>query len=120
MWTPNLDGMGHWWVGALAPFNFKLDYQKGHDNMVADILSQVTTWLNLETVKSILNRVTLGMADPAKVHNPAIVAGDQCLEQEVHIAAGCPWVEMLVTNWAKAQREDPMFSTVLDWLKAQK
>ena len=27
---------------------------------------------------------------------------------------------MLVTNWAKAQREDLMLSAVLDWLKAQK
>ena len=29
-------------------------------------------------------------------------------------------VEMHVTDWAEAQREDPMLSTVLDWLKAQK
>ena len=46
--------------------------------------------------------------------------GDQCLEQEVCVATGCPLVEMHVTNWAEAQREDPMLSTVLDWLKAQK
>ena len=38
MSTPNLHAMGHQWVGALAQFNFELDYQKGHDNMVADIL----------------------------------------------------------------------------------
>ena len=29
-------------------------------------------------------------------------------------------VEMHVTNWAKAQRDDPVLSEVLDWLKAQK
>ena len=27
---------------------------------------------------------------------------------------------MQVTDWAEAQKEDPKFSTVLDWLKAQK
>ena len=27
---------------------------------------------------------------------------------------------MHVIDWAKAQREDPMLSTVLDWLKTQK
>ena len=27
---------------------------------------------------------------------------------------------MHVTDWAAAQREDPMLSAVLDWLKAQK
>ena len=41
--TPNLDAMGHQWVSALVQFNFELEYQKGHDNTVADALSQVTT-----------------------------------------------------------------------------
>ena len=39
MSTPNLDAMGHQWVGALAWFNFELEYQKGCDNTVADVLS---------------------------------------------------------------------------------
>ena len=55
-----------------------------------------------------------------KAHNPAILEGDQHVEQEMCVAAGCPLVEMHVTNWTKAQREEPMLSTVLDWLKAQK
>ena len=29
-------------------------------------------------------------------------------------------VEIHVTDWAEAKREDPMLSAVLDWLKAQK
>ena len=29
MTTPNLDATGHQWVGALAKFNFLLEYQKG-------------------------------------------------------------------------------------------
>ena len=55
MSTPTLDATGHQWVVALAQFNFELQYQKGNDNTVADILSQVTTRLDPETVKSILN-----------------------------------------------------------------
>ena len=39
MTTPNLDATGHQWVGALAKFNFQLEYKKGQDNMVADVLS---------------------------------------------------------------------------------
>ena len=39
MTTPNLDATGHQWVGALAKFNFWLEYQKGRDNAVADALS---------------------------------------------------------------------------------
>ena len=29
MTTPNLDATGHQWLGALAKFNFQLEYQKG-------------------------------------------------------------------------------------------
>ena len=38
---PNLDATGHRWVGALALFQFELEYQKGTDNGAADVLSQV-------------------------------------------------------------------------------
>ena len=88
--------------------------------MEADILSWVTTWLDLETVKSILDGVTLGTMCWAEIHDPAMVEGNQHLEQEVWVAARCPLVEMHITNSAKAQWEDPMLSTVLDWMKAQK
>ena len=110
MSTPNLDAMGHKWVGALVQFNFELEYQKGHDNTVADVLSWVTTWLDPDTVISILNGVTLGTAHQAKVHNPAIVGGNHHLEQEVCVAAGHALVQMHFTDWAEAQKEDPMFS----------
>ena len=36
MTTPNLDATGHQWVGALAKFNFWLEYQKGQENTVAE------------------------------------------------------------------------------------
>ena len=120
MSTPNLDAVGHWWVGALAWFNIKLEYHKGHDNMVADVLSWVTTQLNPETVKFIVNGVALGMAHCAKVHDLAVVEGNQHLEQEVCVTTGCTLVVMHVTIWAVAQREDKVLSAVLDWLKAQK
>ena len=74
--------------------------------MVADVLSWVTTQLDPETVISILDGVILGTAHWAEIHDPTVVEGDQCLEQEVQVAAGCPLVEMHVTDWAEAQRED--------------
>ena len=54
------------------------------------------------------------------VHDPAMMEGDQHVEQEVCVAAGHPLVEMHVTDWTEGWREDPMLSKVLDWLKAQK
>ena len=96
----------------------ELEYQKGHDNTVADILCHVTTWLDPDMVRCILNRVVLGAVHQAEVHHPTIVKGDLSLESEVHVATGCMLIQMHVTDWA--QREDPMLSAVLDCLKAQK
>ena len=39
--TPNLDAMGHHWVGALASFEFELEYQKGSENGAGDALSHI-------------------------------------------------------------------------------
>ena len=53
-------------------------------------------------------------------HDPTIVEGDHGLEKEVHVTAGWVLVQMHVTDWAEAQREDSVLSMVLDWLEAQK
>ena len=39
--TQNLDATGHRWVGALASFEFELEYQKGLENGAADALSHI-------------------------------------------------------------------------------
>ena len=69
-------------------FNFQLEYQKGWDNTVADMLSQITTCLSPEAVQSILDGLTLGMAHRAEGHDPTVVEGDDNIEREVHVAAG--------------------------------
>ena len=120
MMTPNLDATSHWWVGSFAWLNFELEYQKGCDNTVADVLSWATTRLDPDTVRSILNGVALGTAHWVEVHDPTMVESDCLLEQEVCVAAGHVLVQMHVTDWAKVQREDPALNAVLDWLKAQK
>ena len=43
--TPNLEACGHRWVASLAQFNFKIEYLKGTDNKVADVLSRIETRL---------------------------------------------------------------------------
>ena len=73
MTTLNLDATGHQWIGALVWFNFKLEYQKGCHNTVADVLSQITTQLNPNTERSILNGVTLKAVHWVEVHDPTIV-----------------------------------------------
>ena len=52
--TPNLDTCGHRWVASLAQFNFKIEYLKGTDNKVADVLSCIETCLEDDAVKELL------------------------------------------------------------------
>ena len=59
-------------------------------------------------------------AQRAEGDDPAMVEGDHDIEKEVHVTAGQVLVEMHVTNWAAAQREDPKLDPVLHWLEAKK
>ena len=120
MTTLNLDTTGHQWVGALARFNFQLEYQKGQDNTVADVLSQITTCLSPEAMQSILDGVALGAAHRTEGYDPAVVEGDHGMEKEVCVTAGQVLVEMHVTDWAKTQRKHSVLNAVLKWLEAQK
>ena len=65
--TPNLDATGHQWVGALASFQFELEYQKGVNNGAADALSWVPISHSGETIQSLLEGVIIGAADWGKV-----------------------------------------------------
>ena len=57
---PHLDATGHQWVGALASFQFELEYQKGTDNRAADALSQVPINHSWQTIQSLLKGVIVG------------------------------------------------------------
>ena len=120
MTNPGLDAAGHQWVSGLAKYNFRLEYQKGWDNAVAETLSQVTTCLEPETVQAILDGATVGTSQRAERENPTIIENDQQLEQEVQVATGQVLVEMHVTNWAAAQKEDSELDAVLQRLGSKK
>ena len=52
--TPNLDACGHRWVSSLARYTFKIEYLKGTDNKVGDVLSCIETHLDDDTMKKLL------------------------------------------------------------------
>ena len=57
--TPNLNATGHRWVGALASFEFMLEYQK----VVMDALSHVPICHNHKMVWSLLEGTIMGAMD---------------------------------------------------------
>ena len=56
------------------------------------------------------------MAHRAEGHDPSVVEGDHDIEKEIHFTTGQVQVEMYMTNWAAAQKEDPVLNAVLNWL----
>ena len=120
MTTPNFDATEHQWMGALANLNFWLKYQKGWDNTMADVLSQITTFLGSEAMQAILDEATLGTSQRAEGEDPAVIKGGQEREKEVRVAAGQVLLEMHITDWATAQKEDPALDAVLQWLESKK
>ena len=60
--TPNLDLTGHCWVGALASYEFTLEYQKGSDNAATDMLSRVPV-KHKDTVRSLLEGAVTGTTE---------------------------------------------------------
>ena len=87
---------------------------------MADLLSQITTCLSLEAMQSVLDGVTLGAAQRAEGDDHAVVEGDHNLEKEICVTARQVLVEVQVTGWTAAQREDPVLDAVLHWLEAKK
>ena len=79
--TPNLDATGHRWVGMLALFQFKLEYQKGADNGAADTLSQVPISHNRQTVQSLLEGAIVGASDRGEAK-----ANKGLLEKHEHLS----------------------------------
>ena len=87
---------------------------------MADALSWVTTHLEPETVQAVLDGATVGTSQRVERENPTVIKNDQQLEQEVRVTTGQVLVEMHVTNWAAAQKEDPELDAVLQWLASKK
>ena len=62
----------------------------------------------------------MGASQRVEVGDPTIIEGDQQMEKEVWVTTGQVLVEMHVTNWAAAQKEDPELDAVLQWLESKK
>ena len=118
MTTPNLDTTQHCWVESLVGFTFSIEYQKGWGNAAADALYSVTLRLDAETVKSILDRVTMGLTGRVDAHDPVVAETDEEIHKHIQEAviqakATTMCVNLHVTDWVATQLEDPVLKAVI-------
>ena len=71
-------------------------------------------------MQAILDGATIGASQRAEGENPTVIKGDQQREKEVRVTTGQVLIEMHVTDWATAQKEDPKLDAVLQWLESKK
>ena len=84
--------------------------------MATDALSHVTSKLNADTVKSILDGVTVGTTKRADAHDPVVAQADEEIHkpfQETAILAQAACVDLHVTNWVTTQQEDPTLKAAI-------
>ena len=117
---PNLDAMGHRWVGMLASFQFELEYQKGTDNRAADALSQIPISHSRQTVQSLLKGVIIGVADRGEAEaNEGLLKEHECLSQQARVQAA-RLEPMHIVDWEQAQEVDVALAGCCKWLHLRK
>ena len=108
---PNLDATGHWWVGALASFQFELEYQKDADNGAADALSRVPISHSRETIQSLLEGAIVGAANWGEVRvSEELLEEHECLSQEARVQA-VKLAPMHIVDWEESQEADAALAT---------
>ena len=117
---PNLDAMGHQWVGVLASFQFELEYQKGTDNGAADALSWVPISHSRQTIQFLLEGAIIGAANRGEAK-----AKEKLLEEHEHLSweARVQAVKlelMYIVDWEQAQEADVALARCCKWLHIRK
>ena len=118
--TPSLDAMGHRLVGALASFQFELEYQKGTVNGATDALSWVPISHSQEIVQSLLEGAIVGVADRGEAK-----ASEELLEEHEHLSQEARVLvaklePMHIVDWEEAQEADAALTGCCKWLHLRK
>ena len=125
MSTPNLDATGHRWVAALANYNMTIEYLKGSDNKVADVLSRLTETLDNDAVRELLERAKHSDAPRAETDSPSLVrkyeqdqleVEDVLVHMRAVLAAKRIPKNLSDAKWVKLQRIDPVLRHVVRWV----
>ena len=113
---PNLDTMGHRWVGVLASFHFELEYQKGINNGTADALSWVPISHNREIIQSLLEGVNVGVPDRGEAKaSEELLEEHERLSQEARVQV-VKLEPMHIVDLGEAQEADATLAACHKWL----
>ena len=122
MTTPNFYAIGHRWVTLMARYNMTIEYLKGADNKVADLMSRVPEQLDPETVTILLNHARNSDYPQAEADDPWVMEEQQRINEDVILQAhqlvkqDKHFRNLMNRNWVHSQMEDLVIRHVIDWI----
>ena len=122
MTTPNLDATGHLWVTAMAGYDMTIEYLKGADNKVADMMSWVPQQLDPETVTVLLNHTQNSNAPQAETDDLRLMEEHQRINEDVILRAhqlvkqDKRFRNLMNRNWVFSQMSDLVIGHVIGWI----
>ena len=118
--TLNLDAMDYRWVGVLASFKFKLEYQNELENGAADALSCIPIRYDHRTMKSLMEGAVMGALSRCEAQvSDALRKEHEWLREEAHLQA-MKLAPMQMVDWVESQDSDSMLATCKKWLRMRK
>ena len=123
MTTPNLDAIGHQLVAALARYDMTIEYLKGADNKVTDILSCIPQCLDPETVTVLLNHTQDRNVPRAEADDPWVMEEHQKIDEDIILHAhqmvkhNKRFQNLMNWDWVDTQMQDPVISTFISWIQ---
>ena len=126
MTTPNPDAIGHWWVAALARYDMMIEYLKGSDNKVADVLSRIPQHLDLEAITVLLNHAQASNVPWAEANDPRVMKEHKKIDEDIILCAhqmvkhDKQFQNLMNRDEVQTQMQDPVISNVINLYLATK
>ena len=106
----------------MAGYDMTIEYLKGTDNKVADMMSRVPKRLDPETVTVLLNHAWNSDVPRAEMDDPWLMEEHQRINEDVVLLAHQlvkqdKWFWNLMNqNWVLSQMNDPLLCYVVEWI----
>ena len=107
----------------MARYNMTIEYLKGTDNKVADLMSRVPEWLDPGTVTVLLNHAQNSNVPRVEADDPWVMEEHQKIDEDVILRAhqlvkqDKRFQNLMNWNWVHSQTEDLVIRHVIDWIR---
>ena len=123
MTAPNLGAIGHRLVAALAGYDMMIEYLKGSDNKVVDVLSSIPQCLDPETITMLLNHAQASNVPWAETDDPRVMEEHKKIDEDIILHAhqmvnhDKQFQNLMNQDWVQTQMQDPVISNVINWIR---